>query len=132
MPRKTDSNNPADWIWIAEADHSTIELLAYRDENYYLCRAKLAEVIEKNLKAELIRTGWSLRKTHDLRGQAKELRDRDAELGERFEDLVNDYASAYLETRYPGFDLDDPDWPSLRADIVKAGELLRLVKARIG
>jgi HEPN domain-containing protein len=34
--------------------------------SYAAARSKLAEILEKILKAELLRLGWSLEKTHDL------------------------------------------------------------------
>ena len=40
--------------------------MATRELAYHLCRSKLAEVLEKVFKAELIRSGWFLEKTHDL------------------------------------------------------------------
>ena len=66
MPRKTDSNNPADWLHIATADLEGISRLVADELAYSMCRSKLAEVLEKILKAELIRLGWPLVKTHDL------------------------------------------------------------------
>ena len=33
--------------------------------------------------------------------------------------------------RYPGFDLDDPDWPALRAQLEQVEALLATVKARV-
>jgi HEPN domain-containing protein len=39
-------------------------------------RSKPAEVLDKVLKAELIRVGWPLLKTHDLQVLAKELHAR--------------------------------------------------------
>jgi len=66
LPRKTDSNNPADWLWIAESYLEALRLICERQVGYQLCRSKLAEVLEKMIKAELIRNGWSLEKTHDL------------------------------------------------------------------
>jgi hypothetical protein len=33
---------------------------------YYGAQGKLAEVLEKILKAELMHLGWSLERTHDL------------------------------------------------------------------
>ena len=47
MPRKTDSNNPADWLAIAEADMDAVRLLADHQTSHTVCRSKLAEVIEK-------------------------------------------------------------------------------------
>ena len=132
MPRKTDSNNPADWIWICESDMEGIQALASQELGIVMCRGKLAEVIEKLLKAELIRQGWPLEKTHDLRKLESYLNARGSDLMPIVSPLVDTYAEVYAETRYPGFDLDEPDWPALRADVAKAGELLRAVKARIG
>ena len=66
MPRKTDSNNPADWIFLAESDVEAIQVLAIQEIGYPMCQSKLAEALEKILKAELIRSGWFLEKTHDL------------------------------------------------------------------
>ena len=53
MPRKTDSNNPADWLWLAEGDLSVVRLALEREIAFSTCRSKLAEVVEKTLKAEL-------------------------------------------------------------------------------
>ena len=57
MPRKTDSNNPADWLWMARDELSMVRLAAEREVSFTACRSKLAEIIEKILKAELIRVG---------------------------------------------------------------------------
>ena len=67
MPRKTDSHNPGDWLWIAARDLEALEAMAAQELGYELCRSKLAEVLEKIFKAELLRQGWVLEKTHDLR-----------------------------------------------------------------
>ena len=45
--------------------------------------------------------------------------------------LCDGLAEAYLVTRYPGFDLDDPDWPDLNAKIEAVTKLLEIVKSRI-
>ena len=131
MPRKTDSSNPADWIWISESDLVVLDDLARRELGYEICRAKLAEVIEKILKAELIRQGWFLIKTHDLRVLTTELHAREAAFADEFKSLVDIYSTAYFAGRYPGFDLEDPDWPPLREHIAQVQALLVKVKARI-
>ncbi len=69
MARKTDSSNPADWIFIAESDLDGVKHLIAAEKAYALCVSKLAEILEKVLKAELIRSGWFLEKTHDLFSQ---------------------------------------------------------------
>jgi len=131
LPRKTDSGNPADWLWIAESDLTLIRLGATKEVGYTAVRSKLAEVLEKVLKAELIRTGWPLEKTHDLRKLASELQLRKSELEPQFRPLVIALAEVYFVDRYPGFDLDDPDWPALRAQLEQVEALLAAVKTRV-
>lgn len=131
MPRKTDSNNPADWVFIAESDLEGIRLLAERETSYALCLSKLAEVLEKTLKAELLRNGWFLEKTHDLLKLGGELRARGSDLTDRIRPLCETLAEKYFTDRYPGFDLEDPDWPVLRAQIENISHLLSTVKERV-
>jgi HEPN domain-containing protein len=94
-------------------------------------RGKLAEVLEKILKAELLRLGWSLEKTHDLDRLFDELAVRNSDLLQQIEPLVDVLSEAYFVTRYPGFDLDDPDWPALRQQLKDVEALLAAVKARV-
>jgi HEPN domain-containing protein len=131
LPRKTDSNNPADWLFIAESDLEGVRLLAEREISYELCLSKLAEILEKVLKAELIRSGWFLEKTHDLLKLGGELRARRSDLTDRIRPLCENFAEKYFTDRYPGFDLEDPDWPVLRAQIEEIATLLAIVKERV-
>jgi HEPN domain-containing protein len=131
LPRKTDSNNPADWILFAESELDGLRLLAQRGVSYSMCRSKLAEVLEKLIKAELIRTGWFLQKTHDLEKLAGELRARGSDLTDQAKPLCTALAEVYFADRYPGFDLDDPDWPDLRGKIDEVARLLAVVKSRV-
>ncbi len=131
MPRKTDSNNPLDWIFIAASDLDGVSNLASREIAFSMSLSKLAEILEKIIKAELIRTGWFLVKTHDLVKLVDELRDRDPHLADRVQPLCETLAEKYFSDRYPGFDLDDPDWPVLRAQIEEIASLLTIVKARV-
>lgn len=130
MPRKTDSNNPADWIFLAESDVEAIQVLAVREVGYPMCQSKLAEALEKILKAELIRTGWFLEKTHDLEILLGQLQARKSDLVAQAEPLCDALAEVYFSNRYPGFDLEDPDWPELRANLNLVASLLQTVKAR--
>jgi hypothetical protein len=57
LPRKTNSKNPADWLRIAAADMDMVRMAAEQEISYPGARSKLAEILEKILKAELIRTG---------------------------------------------------------------------------
>lgn len=68
MPRKTDSNNPADWLWIAQSDLEGLRHLANAEIAYGMCRSKLSEVLEKVIKAELIRLAGSSRRPTSCRG----------------------------------------------------------------
>ena len=95
-----------------------------------MCCSKLGEVLEKVLKAELIRLGWFLVKTHDLEKLANELAIRGSDLVATAKPLSTSLAEVYFTERYPGFDLDDPNWPDLRDKMAKVGALLETVKAR--
>lgn len=131
MPRKTDSRNPADWLFIAESDVELVRLAAAHTTGFTAARAKLAEILEKILKAELIRLGWSLERTHDLNRLFDLLVERESDLLPLVEPLCDALAQVYFTDRYPGFDLDDPDWPGLRGLIEQVAELLATVKGRL-
>jgi HEPN domain-containing protein len=96
-----------------------------------MCRSKLAEVVEKILKAELIRLGWPLEKTHDLVQLHDRLIERTSELEPLAGPVCLELAQAYFSDRYPGFDLEDPDWPKLRGQLAQVEALLDAVKARV-
>jgi HEPN domain-containing protein len=131
LPRKTDANEPADWLWISEQDLQGLRLLAEHGVSFHACRSKLAEVLEKVLKAELIRLGWPLEKTHDLQRLRDALVTRSSDLAVAVKPLCDGLAEAYMVTRYPGFDLDDPDWPTLRQQVKDVEALLATVKSRL-
>ncbi len=132
MPRKTDSNNPADWLYLAGSDLEGVCELAQRELAYSMCRSKLAEVVEKILKAELIRAGWILEKTHDLEKLGNELAARGSDLIASVKPLCTALAELYFSDRYPGFDLEDPDWPDLRIKLRAVTSLIEQVRARVG
>lgn len=131
MPRKTDANEPGDWLWISEQDLQVLRLVTEREVSFHSGRSKLAEVLEKILKAELIRLGWPLEKTHDLQRLRDALVARGSDLAGVVKPLCDGLAEAYMTTRYPGFDLDDPDWPALRLQVKEVATLLETVKARV-
>ena len=131
MPRKTDSNNPADWLFIADSDLQALSHLAQERLGYSMCVSKLAEVVEKILKAELLRQGWFLEKTHDLMQLAKELRLRDSELAESCKSLCADLAEKYFTDRYPGFDIEDPNWPDFLLKLDAVNKLYNTVRSRV-
>lgn len=131
MPRKTDSKNPADWLWIAQSELEMVEAALAREISFIACRGKLAEILEKILKAELIRLGWPLEKTHDLEVLLAAFEERNSDLLALVEPLCTALNEVYFTNRYPGFDLDDPDWPALRAQVEQTTALLAAVQARL-
>ena len=40
-------------------------------------------------------------------------------------------AQVYFSDRYPGFDLEDPDWPKLREQLAEVTALAEAIKARL-
>ena len=46
MPRKTDANDPADWLWISEQDLQVLRLVSEHEISFHTCRSKLSEVLE--------------------------------------------------------------------------------------
>ena len=131
MPRKTDSHNPADWILIAASDMELIRLAAQNEVSYEAAHSKLAEVLEKILKAELIRIGWELEKTHDLDRLLQSMVERNSDLVPVATPLCDALVDVYFTDRYPGFDLEDPDWPALRTQLEQVAALLAAVRARL-
>ncbi len=132
MPRKTDSKNPADWLRIAESDMELLRVGVSSELSHARCRSKLAEVVEKIIKAELIRRGWVLEKTHDLERLRLELEERNSTMEPAAAALCDDLAEAYFGDRYPGFDLEEPDWPKLRGQLQQVERLLAAMKAALG
>jgi HEPN domain-containing protein len=108
-----------------------VRLGADNEISFDAVRNKLAEILEKVLKAELIRIGWELEKTHDLNRLFDLLVDRKSDLIPVVEPLCDVLAQVYFTDRYPGFDLDDPDWPKLRAQVKGVVALLETVKSRL-
>jgi HEPN domain-containing protein len=91
---------------MAEADLEVVRLAAAQQLSFTTCRSKLAEVLERTLKAELIRLGWTLEKTHDLDRLLDALVARQSDLVSLVEPLCDVLAEVYFTDRYPGFDLD--------------------------
>ena len=131
MPRKTDSNNAADWLWIAGSDLPMIRAAAEGEFSFAAARSKLAEVLEKIIKAELIRLGWRLEKTHDLNRLALALQRLASPVEGSAAPLCRQLAEVYFTDRYPGYDFDDPDWPALRAQIEQVTARHAAVAARL-
>ena len=131
MPRKTDSDNPADWLLVAEVDMAMVRHSLDDDSTFSGCQAKRAEALEKVMKAASIGAGWQLVRTHNLLLLADELSLRDPALDAEIRPLCETLAEFYLGTRYPGFDFEDPDWPTLRAQLEAIIALSATVRSRL-
>ena len=118
MPKKTDAGNPADWMAFVREDLAAVSLLLGNQVSFHVCRSKLSEALEKALKADLIRRGWSLVKVHDLPKLCDLLAGYSESAADRLQQIVDELAESYTESRYPGFDLDQPDWEGLRRQVV--------------
>jgi HEPN domain-containing protein len=116
---------------MARSDFEVIRLAVTQQIGFIVCRSKLAEVVEKTMKAELIRLGWSLERTHDLERLLDELVARHSDLIVTLEPLCEALTDAYFTDRYPGYDLDDPDWPLLDQHMEAVAKLVETVDARI-
>ena len=131
MPKRTNAGNPRDWLEFADADLSAVQLLAEQQIAFNVCRSKLAESLEKLLKADLIWRGWALRKIHDLQALLDDLAGFDLERVNQIQPLVDELAEAYTQTRYPGFDLADEDWPRLLELLVRVQQYRQDLAASI-
>lgn len=125
-------NIPADLIFLAWSDLAGLQSLVKEPIALAMCIRKLAEILEKVIKAELVRRGWFLIKTHDLVKLNDELRNRDAELADRIQPLTETLAEKYFTDRYPGLDLDDEDGRAPRAQTAAVAALVVEVKRRTG
>ena len=99
MPRKTDSRNPTDWLTIAASEFEMVRLAAQNEVSFCGARSKLAEIVEKVLKAELIRLGWALERTHDLNRLLDALVERNSDLLPMAEPLCDHLAQVYFTDR---------------------------------
>lgn len=118
MSKKTDAGSPVDWLDFAGSDLEAVNLLSKQNVAFRVCRSKLAEALEKILKADLISRGWVLEKTHDLQRLADFLNGYDHPQAEKVQGVIDELAEAYTQSRYPGFDLDDSeDWEGLKGFI---------------
>ena len=79
----------------------------------------------------MLRLGWFLEKTHDLEKLSGELRALGSDLMPQVDPLCEALAEVYFTDRYPGFDLEDPDWPKMREQLEQVTALAETVKARV-
>ena len=72
-----------------------------------------------------------MERTHDLNRLSEALKRVRSPLATAADPLCKAFAGAYFTDRYPGFDLDDPDWPTLRAQVEQIAALLAAVRAHL-
>ena len=94
-----ESHYPSDWVRIAEKDFLRVKrLLDIDDPNaagFYLQQS-----VEKFLKAFLLKSGWRLRKIHDLEALLNEAIKFSPSL-ERYRSICQKISGFYLIERYP-------------------------------
>jgi len=129
---KTDITNPEHWLRFASADLEAIQLLFDHRISFEVCQSRLAECLEKVIKAELVRNRWRLKKEHDLQWLAKEMAVYSPELTEQIQDPVDELADAYFTSRYPGYDLEEPDWERLQKQLQCVKSFFHEVRKNLG
>ena len=70
-------------------------------------------------------------KTHDLSRLLEALEEFESPVTVAARPLSRAFAGVYYTDRYPGFDLDDPDWPELRAQLTQVEALFAAVEANV-
>ena len=111
--KKTESGNPGDWLFFANEDINAVNLLYGSKVSFTVCKSKLAEAFEKSIKADLISRGWRLEKIHDLQKLCDLLAAYESQKADSIQNAVDELSGSYTECRYPGFDLEEPDWIGL-------------------
>ena len=81
------------------------------------------------MKADLLRRGWVLVKIHDLQKLNDNLASYDEMIAEELQNTVDDLAESYIADRYPGFDLEDPDWASITKLITKVSQYIQKISS---
>ena len=71
-----------------------------------------------------------MQRTHDLEHLLDQLIAHRSDLVPKIETLCDSLADAYFSDRYPGFDLDDPDWPLLNQQLQAVTTLWTIVESR--
>ena len=84
------------------------------------------------MKAELLRLGWFLEKTHDLHHLHSHLEAKGSALAPLFNPLMTEYTDVYFMARYPGFDLEEANWVTFREHVEEAERLINAVRRTVG
>ena len=129
LRKKSDENDPADWIYLAADRLKAADLLWEHDGLTASGIELLQEAVERYLKAFLIANGWRLVKTHDLDALLGEAIGRDAAF-RAFTTLTSSLTRDFFAQHYPGSDWTHvgEDYGELRK---QAGELVGLIEKLI-
>jgi len=128
---KTDFTNPGDWLYFASVDLEAIGLLYENRIAFEVCQSRLAECLEKVIKGELVRNGWRLKKEHDLQWLAKEMELFTPDLTALISQVVEELADVYFTSRYPGFDLEEPDWDQFGIQLATVRDFFERVQGSL-
>lgn len=126
LRKKSDENDPADWIYLAADRLKAADLLWEHDGLTASGVELLQEAVERYLKAFLIARGWRLVKTHDLDSLLGEAIGRDEKF-RAFTALTSRLTRDFFALHYPGSDWTHvgEDYSELRQ---RAGELVGLIE----
>lgn len=109
----TDESKPEHWFAFGDRDFDLVEVAVRNGVASSSVLAKLVEGLEKHLKGFLIGKGWRLVRTHDVQALLRLAIGFDGALA-GFESVLEPLAEAYVEGRYPGFDVEEPTVEELR------------------
>jgi len=104
-----------------------VRLLTEEEVAFPVCKSKLAEALEKSMKADLISRGWALIKIHDLQKLNDFLADYDETTADKLQSTVDDLAESYIADRYPGFDLEKPNWADVTRLLSKVSQYAEIL-----
>jgi len=114
--------------WFEKAKHDFESAKLILEGNGYADTAAvlLQQAMEKYLKGFLIKNGWKLIKTHNLKVLLDEAEMRDNNF-ERFQDLAGKLTQYYIDEKYPTM-TTDIDLEEAKTLCAQVQELLKLIK----
>jgi HEPN domain-containing protein len=71
-------------------------------------------------------------RTHDLQYLADQLAERKSPVAAEVQGLAESLAEAYVSGRYPGFDVEDENWPDLLRQLERVEGTLGAVRVNVG
>ncbi|MBI4660141.1 MAG: HEPN domain-containing protein [Verrucomicrobia bacterium] len=126
LRKKTDEQDPADWLAFAQERLAAADLLKAREELTPACIECLQEAAGRLLKGYLIAKDWSLVKSLDLRRLVRDAGRFDSRFL-KFLPLAENLTADFFAQHYPGGDLTHvgENYETLRQ---QTGELVALIR----